>query len=382
MYSEWPNYDDKIIKEVSSIIKSGKLNIWKGNKNKKFEKAYAKFIGTKYSLSLSNGSVALEIALKALGINKNEEVIVTSKSYFISAACVLNIGAIPKFVDVDYKTQNISIDDIKRSITKKTKAIICVHLGGMPCDIDEIIKIKKKYNLKIIEDCAQAHGARYKNKFVGNFGDISCWSFCNDKIINSGEGGIICTNNKLLYNKAWTLREGGRSQKAIKKQKNKIGFKYIHDNLGTNSRMTEIQAVICHNQLKNLNNNVKIRNRNATMLKNVLQSFPFIEIYKYNKKYYNSYYRLYIKFIREKCENTKITRDLLLKKLIDKNIPCEEGSCSEIYNEKPFKFLKISSKKNALLLSKQSIAFQVHSNLKTSEIIDISKKIKKILQKI
>ena len=382
MYSKWPSYNKKIINEVSKVLKSGNLNIWKGNKNKIFEKKFANFVGSKYALSNCNGSVSLEIALKSLGIKNKDEVIVTSKSYFISAACVLNVGAIPVFVDVDYDSQNISSNEIEKVINNRTKAIICVHLGGLPCDMDKILRIKRKYKLKIIEDCAQAHGARFKDKVVGSFGDISCWSFCNDKIMNAGEGGMILTNNIKLYKKAWTLREGGRNQKAIRRQNNKIGFKYIHESLGTNSRMTEIQAVICNEQLKQLKNDLKIRNRNAQFLKLTLKKYKFIELYNYDKKYYNSYYRFYVKFIKKKSPLRELTRNKLLEILIKNKIPCEEGSCSEIYMEKPFRSLKITRKKNSYLLSKESIAFQVHNNFSISEFKSICKKIQKIIDDI
>jgi dTDP-4-amino-4,6-dideoxygalactose transaminase len=382
MYSQWPSYDQKTIKEISKIIKSGNLNIWKGKNNLKFEKNYAKFINRKYALSIANGSVALEIALKSIGIKKNDEIIVTSKSYFISAACVLNVGAIPKFVDVDYETQNISYEEIKKNISNKTKAIICVHLGGLPCDIKKIIKLGKKNKLFIIEDCAQAHGAKIGNQIVGSFGDIACWSFCNDKIISSGEGGMIVTNNYNIWKKAWSLREGGRSLDAIKNQKNIVGFKYIHDYLGTNSRMTEIQATICDIQLKHLNKNLRIRNRNANLLRKLLEKYDFIDIPKLNEKIKNSYYRLYVKFNNQLIKNKKLNRDILLKLLLEKKIPCEEGSCSEIYLEKPFSSLKIKRKTNAKKLSTNSIAFLVHHKLKKNEMYEILKDIKIVLDNI
>jgi len=382
MYSDWPHYNQKIINQVSSVIKTGNLNIWKGKFNIALEKKFSKYTKTKYALSVATGSIALDIALKAIGIKKNDEVIVTSKSYFISAACVLNLDAIPKFADVDYDTQNISIDSIKKNISKKTRAIICVHLGGLPCNMEELIKICKSNNIKLIEDCAQAHGAKYNNIPVGSFGDISCWSFCNDKIISCGEGGMIVTNNLNLWKRAWSFREGGRNIDAIKKQKNKIGFKFIHETLGLNSRMTEIQSIICLEQLKELDQNIKKRISNANKIKKILNKYKFINIPESKKKYYNSYYRLYVKVENNVDKSNPKFRNLLLKKLISKGIPCEEGSCSEIYLEKPFKSFRVKRKPNAKKTSINSIAFKVHHTLKRYEINDICKSIDIVLKKI
>ena len=217
---------------------------------------------------------------------------------------------------------------------------------------------------------------------VGSFGDIACWSFCNDKIISSGEGGMIVTNNYKIWKKAWSLREGGRSLDAIKNQKKIVGFKYIHDYLGTNSRMTEIQATICDIQLKDLNKNLRIRNRNANLLREFLENYNFIDIPKFKDNITNSYYRFYVKFNNKLLQNQKLNRNILLKLLLEKKIPCEEGSCSEIYLEKPFIGLKVKRKSNAKKLSSNSLAFLVHHKLNKKEMYKIIKDIKIVLDNI
>ena len=207
MSKNWPSYSDEEINSVKKVLKSGKVNYWTGIQCKKFEKLYKKKFKLNYCISVANGSVALEAVLKSLSLKKSDEVIVTSKSYQSSASSIVNVGARPIFCDVDFNTQNIDTDDIRKKITKRTKAIICVHIGGWPCDMEKIMKIAKKNNIKVIEDCSQAHGAKINNRFVGSFGDMAVWSFCNDKIISTGgEGGMIAVKNEKYWKKIWSYK--------------------------------------------------------------------------------------------------------------------------------------------------------------------------------
>ena len=246
----WPNFSKKLISQAGNIIESGKINYLTGPFGQKFEKQFSKYIGNKYSIAICNGTAALEVAIKSLRLPKKSKIIVPARSFFSSAACIVNTGHIPVFADVDVLTQNISIEDIKKKISKKVKAIICVHLAGLPCDLGSIKKIAIKNNLKIIEDCSQAHGASIQNKQVGSFGDVSTWSFCNDKIISTfGEGGMISTNNKRVYQFCKKYINHGSD---IKKIKNSYKFIYNKNSFGTNLRLTEIQSFAGLQQLKNL----------------------------------------------------------------------------------------------------------------------------------
>ena len=265
---EYPYYPPQLIHKISKILKSGKVNYWTGNQGVLFEKEFSKYVGNKYSIAVSNGSVALEMALKALNLKKNDKIIVTPRSFIISSSCVINLGFKPVFADVD-SNGNLSIEGIKKSYTNKVKAIIVVHLNGFPCNLDPIIGFARKKNIKIIEDCSQAHGAKYKNKPVGSFGDISTWSFCQDKIISTGgEGGMISTNNKNFWKICWSLKDHGKNYYSVFNKKHNLGFKWLHDNYGTNYRMTEIQATIGRYQLKNLNSQIKKRNQIAKKIIN------------------------------------------------------------------------------------------------------------------
>ena len=232
----WPNFSKNLISKVSKVIKSGKINYTTGPYGKKFEYEFSKYVGNKYSIVTSNGTAALEVALKSLNLPKNSEIIVPARSFFASASCIVNTGYTPVFVDVDIVTQNISLKDFEKKINRKTRAVICVHLGGLPCDMYGIKKIANKNNIKIIEDCSQAHGASIDNKQVGSFGDVSTWSFCTDKIISTlGEGGMISTNNKKIYEFCKRFINHGSVKKIEKKNLEK--FIYNKDHFGTNQNM-------------------------------------------------------------------------------------------------------------------------------------------------
>ena len=256
----YPYYPPNLIRNINKILKSGKVNYWTGNEGVTFEKEFSGYVGNKYSVAVSNGSVALEIALKSLNFSKDDHVIVSPRSFIISASCVLNLGLKPVFADVDHNG-NLNINSIKNSYSKKVKGIILVHLNGLACDLDPIVKFAKKFKIKIIEDCSQAHGCMYKNKPVGSFGDVATWSFCQDKIISTGgEGGMISTNNKKIWQKCWSLKDHGKNYHSVYYKKHKSGFRWLHDSHGTNFRMTEIQSAIGRYQLKYLNSQIKRRN--------------------------------------------------------------------------------------------------------------------------
>ena len=336
-FSSWPFYSTKEINAVKNVLLSKKVNYLTGEYGKIFEKKFAKYLSVKHCVAVSNGTVALELSLLAIGIKKNDEVIVTPRSYFSSASSIVKLGAIPIFVDVDINTQNITINSIKKNITYKTKAIICVHLAGYPCDMNAICKIAKSKNIKIIEDCSQAHGAKINNKNVGIFGDISAWSFCNDKIISTGgEGGMVSTDNSKYWKFVWTYKDQGKNfDKYFAKNKKNV-FKYLHDSIGSNFRMTEMQSVIGINQLANLDKNILLRNKYAKLIELSIKDCSSVITTHVKKNYTHAFYRYYF-FIDKKFLKKKWSRDRIIKSLNIENISCGSGSCPEIYLEKPFK---------------------------------------------
>jgi len=389
-------YNQKQIKLVSNILKKNKTNYWNGSECKNFEKDFSRYHNTKYSIAVSNGSVALEISLKALKLKKTDKVIVTPRSFVISASCVLNLGLKPIFADVD-NNGNLNIDGIKKAYDKSVKAMIIVHLNGLPCDLDPIIKFARKKNFFIVEDCSQAHGAIYKGKRVGSFGHISTWSFCQDKIISTGgEGGMITTNNKNLFLKIWSIKDHGKNYQSVFYKKHKTGFRWLHDNLGSNYRLTEIQAAIGRVQLKSLNEQIKKRNFIANLYLNELKDYyekydlikkpdfkcqtcPLKQTTKKCDKCTHSFYRLNL-FVNKK----KINQIRLIEQFNKNNIECNVGSCPEIYRENIFKKLKLYPKKrlsNAKLLGENSIMFPINPFKSLIKIKSEINSIKKILSK-
>ena len=214
--SPWPSFTQEEADAVSKVLLSNKVNYWTGTECREFEKEFAAFVGTQYAVALSNGTLALDVVLKAMGIGAGDDVIVTSRTFLASASCIVNAGANPVFADVDLNSQNISAETIKAALTPNTKAIIVVHLAGMPAEMDGIMDLAKEHDLWVIEDCAQAHGAKYKGKSVGSIGHVGAWSFCQDKIMTTGgEGGMVTTNDKTLWEKMWSYKDHGKSYDAV-----------------------------------------------------------------------------------------------------------------------------------------------------------------------
>ena len=361
-----------------------KLSTWP-NYSKFEANIVSKFHGLKYAVSVMNGSVALEIALKAIGLKKNDQVIVTSKSFVISASAVLNIGAKPIFSDIDYQSGNIDPDNLKKLISKKTKAIIVVHLSGWPSEMNKIIKLCKKFNVKVIEDCSQAHGAKIKNKYVGSFGDLSIWSFCNDKIMTTGgEGGMIATNNKNYFSKVNSYKDHGKNFTKIKNNKKKVGFQYVHDDFGSNYRMTAMQAAIGIYQLKKLDSWVLNRYRSYKYFLKSLKNVKGILLPEIPKDITHATYRMYVYLDFTKIKNKLDVRDVI-KMIRSHGVPCSTGACSEIYRELVFKKnLKKNFKrlKNAKLSDETSLVFFVNPFTKKKEIDFMSDTLKRVLYKI
>ena len=384
-FSPWPSFTQEEADAVSQVLLSNKVNYWTGTECREFEKEFAAWAGTDYAVALANGTLALDVALQAMGIGEGDEVIVTPRSFIASVSTVVNAGAMPVFADVEPDTGNLSARTIAPHITDKTKAIICVHLAGWPCDMDEIMALAKQHNLWVIEDCAQAHGAKYKGKPVGSIGHVGAWSFCQDKIMTTGgEGGMVTTNDKALWQKMWEYKDHGKNYDSIYHKQHPPGFRWLHDSFGTNWRMMEMQAVIGRIQLKKMAEWTKIRTQNAKILRDALTQFageqqflriPDIEFHQVmGSDSVHAYYKYYV-YVRPENLPENINRDSILNALNEKKIPCFSGSCSEIYLEKAFD--NHPSRPNARLtvakeLGETSLMFLIHPTLTTNEMQTIA----------
>ena len=381
VFSPWPTFGDNEIKAVERVLRSGKVNQWTGSEVTSFEKEYADFVGVKYAVALANGSVALELALEALGIGAGDEVIVTCYTFIASAGAVVMRGAVPVMADIDPDTLNISADTARAVISSRTRAIIAVHLGGMPCDMDPLLDLAKEYDLKVIEDCAQAHGATYKGRPVGSLGDVAAFSFCQDKIMTTGgEGGLLTTNDKAIWKKAWAYKDHGKNYDSVFHKEHPPGFRWLHDSFGTNWRMTEMQAAIGRVQLRKLPEWTAIRRRNAAMLTAGFEKIPALRVLNVPEEFGHAYYKYYV-FVRPEKLRQGWDRDRIMNAIVAEGIPCFSGSCSEIYLEKAFVKAGIGPGRRlpaARGAGETSLMFLVHPTLGADEMKATCRAVEKV----
>jgi dTDP-4-amino-4,6-dideoxygalactose transaminase len=371
IFSSWPNFSEEEAFAVQRVLLSNKVNYWTGDECREFEKEFAAWVESKHAISLANGTVALDLALKALGVSVGDEVVVTPRSFIASVSSVVNAGATPIFADVDLDSGNITADSIQKVITKKTKAVICVHLGGYPCDMDPIMNLAKSHNFKVIEDCAQAHGARYKGRSVGSIGHISAWSFCQDKIMTTGgEGGMVTTNDEDLWRFMWAYKDHGKSYDAVYHRTHPNGFRWLHESFGTNWRMLEMQAVIGRIQLRKMPHWHQVRLKNTEKIWNVAREFDSLRVGNIPSEFEHGAYKCYV-YVQPKNLKEGWTRDMIIDEIIARGVPCFSGSCSEIYKEKAFDgtgFRPLSPLNNTMQLGATSIMFMVHPTLSVDAI--------------
>ena len=370
-FTVWPLYTIEEADAVRDVVVSNKVNYWTGNECREFEKEFASWSKSEYAVALGNGTLALDVAFKALNIGNGDEVVVTSRTFIASISSIVNAGAVPVFTDVDLSSQNITPDSIRSVITNKTKAIVCVHLAGWPCDMDEIMTIANEHDLYVIEDCAQAHGAKYKGKPVGSIGHIGCWSFCQDKIMTTGgEGGMVTTNDESLWRKMWAYKDHGKSYEAVYEREHPEGFRWLHESFGTNWRMTEMQAAIGRIQLKRMPDWHKKRLSNANSIWNAAKQCKGLRVPTIPDHIEHAAYKCYV-FVKPNELDNDWSRDRVIQAINALGVPCYSGSCSEVYLEKAFDDTGFRPKErlpNAKELGETSLMFLVHPTLTKDEI--------------
>lgn len=379
-FAPWPFFEQDEIDAVSAVLHSGKVNYWTGTEGREFEREFASFTGCKHGIALANGTAALESALYALGIGSGDEVITTSRTFIASASCIVMRGATPVLADVDRESQNITADTIRPCITPRTKAIICVHLAGWPCDMDPIMELAKEHGLKVIEDCAQAHGATYKGRPVGSLGDVAAFSFCQDKIMTTGgEGGMLTTNDEQLWRRVWEFKDHGKSYDAVYNRQHPPGFRWLHESFGTNWRLTEMQSAIGRLQLSKLLHWASSRRRNAQILTDAFSEIPALRITPPSSNIGHAYYKYYV-FVRPEMLKSGWDRDRVMAAVNAEGIPCFSGSCSEIYLEKAFESLQpVECLPVARELGETSLMFLVHPTLSEAALLDTGRAVTKVM---
>jgi hypothetical protein len=379
-FAPWPYFEADEIEAATSVLRSGKVNYWTGEEGRLFETEFAQSVGTKYAICVANGTVALELALQALGIGRGDEVITPSRTFIASASCIVMRGARPVCVDVDPDSQNITAESIRRAITPRTRAIIAVHLAGWPCDMNDILHLAAEYDLRVIEDCAQAQGAMYKGRPVGCLGDVAAFSFCQDKIMTTaGEGGMLTTNHHEIWERAWSFKDHGKSYDAVYNPKHQEGFRWLHESFGTNWRMTEMQAALGRVALGKVPRWIETRRRHAQTLTQALSNLPGLRIPATPDSIHHAYYKYYA-FVRPEMLQDGWDRNAIMQAIKAEGVPCFVGSCSEIYLEKAF----VARRKHptlpvAKLLGETSLMFLVHPTLSDQDIAITGQTIERVV---
>ena len=378
-FSPWPKFTQHEADAVSRVLLSNKVNYWTGEECRQFEREFADWTGSKYAIALGNGTLALDVALQALDIGAGDEVIVTPRTFIASISSIVNAGATPIFADVDEATGNITAETITAVLSDKTKGIVCVHLAGWPCDMDSIIALADEHDLYVIEDCAQAHGARYKGRSVGSIGHVGAWSFCQDKIMTTGgEGGMVTTDSELLWRKMWAYKDHGKSYAAVYETEQSPGYNWLHESFGTNWRMTEMQGVLGRIQLEKMSEWTARRTVNAQAILESCSKWeskgylcvPRLEHLAQFSNANHAYYKLYV-YVQSDNLPTGWTRDRIIEAINNQGVPCFSGSASEVYLEKAFDNTGLRPSVRlpmAKQLGESSLMFLVHPTLTAAEI--------------
>jgi dTDP-4-amino-4,6-dideoxygalactose transaminase len=382
-FPPWPVFEQDEIDAAAAVLASGRVNYWTGEECRRFEEAFAAYTGTRHAISLANGTLALELALYALDIGPGDEVIVPARTFIASASCAVARGAVPVVADIDPVSQNLTAETIRAALTPRTRAIIAVHLAGWPCDMDPIMALARERGIKVVEDCAQAHGATYQGRPVGSLGDCAAFSFCQDKIMTTGgEGGMLVMNDSRLWERAWAYKDHGKSHDAVFNREHPPGFRWLHESFGSNFRMTEMQAAIGRLQLGKLPRWLAARRRNAALLEEGFAAIPGLRITRPTPDFGHAYYKYYV-FAEPAALAPGWDATRLNEAVNAEGVPCFAGSCSEIYRERAFggrgwgnaEPLPIAKR-----LGETSLMFMVHPTLGDAEMADTVVAVTKVMR--
>lgn len=389
-FAPWPSFSEEEVAAVADVLRSGRVNYWTGQECRAFEREFAAWADSAHAVAVANGTVALDLALHGLGIGPGDEVIVTPRTFLASATCVINAGATPVFADIDADSGNLTAETIAAVMTQRTRAVIVVHLAGAPARMDAIMALAVAHDIKVIEDCAQAHGARYKGRSVGSIGHVGAWSFCQDKIMTTGgEGGMVTTSDPAVWSRMWSFKDHGKSWDAVYDREHAPGFRWLHESVGTNWRMMEMQAVIGRIQLVRMAEWTARRGENAARLRQTLQPFavaggpvrlPDPIGADGEGASVHAEYKFYA-YVRPGNLAGGWNRDRIVAEINALGVPCFQGSCSEVYLEKAFDTVGRPAARLpvASQLGETSLMFLVHPTLGDGDMTRACEAIERVL---
>jgi dTDP-4-amino-4,6-dideoxygalactose transaminase len=375
----WPHFDEQDVASVGEVLASGRVNYWTGEHGRAFEREFAAWAGVPHGVAVANGTVALELALGALGIGPGDEVVVPAVTFIATASAVARCGATPVVADVSPDTMCLTAGTVEAALSSRTRAVVVVHVAGFPADLAPLRRLAGAHGLRVVEDCAQAHGARRDGRMVGTGGDIAAWSFCQDKILTTGgEGGAVTTRDEQLWRRVWAAKDHGKSHAAVYGRSHPPGFRWLHESFGTNARMTEMQAVIGRNQLRRLDGWLDRRRAHAGLLRSALADLPALRVTPVPAGVRPAFYRCYVR-VRPELLAPGWDRDRLVAAIAAEGVPCQQGGCTEIHRERAFDGLRPARPLPvAAELGRTSFALLVHPTLSSADVRDTAEAVRKV----
>lgn len=381
-FGSWPYYAPDEIEAVVEVLRSGKVNQWTGDRVWQFAADLERHHQVRHAIPVANGTLAIDLALRALGIGPGDEVIVTPRSFVASATTVDLVGATPVFADIDRDSQCLNVASVAEKITPRTRAVIAVHLAGWPVDMPALMELAGNRGLKVIEDCAQAHGARIDGRPVGSFGDAAALSFCQDKIVSTGgEGGATLFQDEDAWRRAWSFKDHGKSMLAIESKGHAHGFRWLIEGIGTNYRLTEMQAAIGLRQYAKLDRWNRLRTRNARIWADALMPLSAIRVPWPPASITHAWYRFYA-FVRPERLKPRVDRDTILAELKHQRLPGMVGACPEIYREKVYARRNLPTLDIAAELGRTSLMFDTHHRLEPTMISATAAKVADVIRRL
>lgn len=381
----WPAPGEEEIAAATAVLRSGRLNYWTGGEARAFEHEYAQFLGRSHGIACANGTVALELALRAYHVGPGDEVVVPARTFIATASCVVAVGARPVIADIDRDSSDLTAGTVREVLSDRTRAIIPVHLGGWPVDMDPLLTLAAQRGIVVIEDCAQAHGGSYHGRPVGALGHAAAFSFCQDKILPTGEGGMLVLDDDAAYRRAWEYKDHGKSLAKVNDPAFAAGttaFNWLVDSFGTNGRMGELEGAIGRVGLRKLPDWSAVRRRNALRLARGLASVPGLRIPLPAGDVEHAFYRLYGYVLPAELADGW-DRDRIALAIVAEGVPCQYGACAEIYRETAFTQAGLGPAgrlPGASEVHETSLAFFVHPTLSEADIDDTVTATRRVLE--